>query len=120
MELRSPHTDPYSDFTKVLDGLKDDGYTTEFKVMSESTAQADGKDYQPGDLIINAIFRFKGRKDWFTNKQTVVKRRELYAIDANDGTKGYLIADFDEQGDEVINNFLINVDRHDELHTNYN
>lgn len=120
MELRSPHTDPYSDFTKTLDKLKAEGYKKEFTVLDQSKAEADGKHYSTDDLVINAIYRFKGRKDWFTSKQTVVKRRELYAIDAKDSTRGYLIADFDEEGDEVVNNFLINVDRHDELHTNYN
>lgn len=120
MELRSPHTDPYDEFTKTLDKVKAEGYTKEFTVMDEKLAKADQKDYKPDDLVINAIYRFKGHKDWFTSKQTAVKRREIYVLDAKDDVRGYLIADFDESGNEVIDQFLINVDRHDELHTNYN
>ncbi len=120
MELRSPHSDPYSDFNQTIDKLKEEGYTREFTVEDEGSARAGGQSYQPDDLVINGIYRFKGRKDWFTTRKTVVEHRVVYALDANDGQRGYLTADYDESGNEIVDKFLQNVDRHDKLHSNYN
>ncbi|MDZ7848363.1 MAG: hypothetical protein U5L96_17325 [Owenweeksia sp.] len=78
------------------------------------------KSYHTDELIIDEVHRYTGVKDWFNNQTDVIGRVEIYALNANDGSKGYIIRSSHDEGREVIDNFLQNVDRHDNLHENYN
>ncbi len=71
--------------SEVTNKLAKDGYTTEFKMNEKKFINAKtGKEYKPADLIIDKVFRFEGESN--PDDMSV-----LYAISANDGTKGMLI-----------------------------
>lgn len=120
MEFRNPHEDPYSAFTQKLEDFQKQGYTTEFKVVDETTLRDDDENtYAPQDLTLNDIYRYTGSKNWFTTKDHTEAPKAIFALSAKNGVKGYVIDGYGEDSDEVVEQFLRNVDRFDELNGNY-
>lgn len=129
MELNSPRKDPYSTFAMARKELSNKGYDVEFTVMDETTIRdSEGKEYQPADLTLDHLVRVPNREtqekgsvyagDVSRQKQHK-EVKALYALHAKNGVKGILEEHMNEQGSEVIERFLQNVDRHDALKEYY-
>lgn len=121
MELNSPRKDPYSPANKGRETLRDQGYAENFTVKDEkSIADENGNSYAPDDVMIDQILRFDGQKDWLENKGQRNEEVHLYALNANNGVKGIVERNARDNHRAVIDRFLQQVDRHDNLKENYN
>ena len=120
MKLNSPRQDPYSSVNTALDKLQKKGYSELFTVMDETHAKdSKGNTYKPKDMTIDEIHRFKGNKNWFNNQDGPLHQSEIFALNASNGVKGTINREKDEEGWDVVETFLQNVDRHDNLHESY-
>lgn len=116
MELRNPHEDPYSAFTQKLEDFQKKGYINEFTVVDETRLRDDkGNSFAPEDLVINDLYRYTGTKNWFTTKDRTEEPKAIYALMAKTGEKGYVTNGYGKNANETVDQFLRNVDRHDEL-----
>lgn len=122
MKLRSPHDNPYSSLNQAVEKLRKKGYKAEFTVKDEKTLKdKEGNDYAPGDLVINEVLRIAHRPEGIMADRDMQNdpTESIYALSAKNGTKGLVINEFEEGGNDVADRFLQNVDRHDDLHANY-
>lgn len=129
MELNSPRKDPYSTFAMARKELSKKGYEAEFTVMDETTIRdSAGNEYQPTDLRMDHLVRVPNRETREKGRVyagDVAKQRQdtevkaLYALNAKNGVKGILEEHMNEQGSDIIDRFLQNVDRHDALKEYY-
>lgn len=121
MKLNSPRQDPYSSINNALDSLRKKGYKEEFVVQDKSSAtDSNGNKYAPEDLVIDEIHRFTGKKNWFNQQEKSAEQYlQVFALNAKNGVKGTINNDMREEGFDVVENFLQNVDRSDALHENY-
>lgn len=101
----------------VMTRLAQKGYSSEFKIMKEG-ARLDGHDrlYQPKDLSILKVYRFEGESD-------PADMAALYALEAMDGKKGFLLnayGTYSDQDQEYYDNFIkqVNIDKQDRLEEN--
>ena len=88
--------------TQVVDALKKEGYTAEFRINDEGQLQAYGNDektWRPEDVVIDDFFRFEG----VSNPDDMAI---LYVIECNDGTKGTISNSYGTYADEEIDAFL--------------
>jgi hypothetical protein len=75
----------YDTLTEALDGLRQQGYTQDYNLKSDSLyCQADSITLQPDDFDIVHVYRFEGMTD--PDDEAV-----LYAIEARNGNKGTLV-----------------------------
>lgn len=120
MKLNSPRKDPYSGLSRAEDRLRKQGYVKEFTVMDEDEVQTDdGKAFKPEDLRIDHIVRIKENKVFLGDENKVPEAKALYALQAQDGTSGIITESIDREEREIIEAFLRQVDRHDDLQESY-
>jgi len=120
MKLNSPRRDPYSSFSRAENQLRKKGYIEQLTVMDESEVQTDdGKAFQASDLRIDHIVHIKEHKVFLGDDNKVPEAKALYALQAKDGTSGIIIENRDRYESEVIQAFLRQVDRHDNLQEYY-
>jgi len=75
----------------AINALTKEGFSEDFKAMENCIKGLySKKEYQPEDLKIVYVFRFEG----MTNPED---ETELFAIVANDGTKGTLVMSYSAQ-----------------------
>ena len=87
-----------------LNKLVLDGFEEDFKVKAEGLCGLhQNKCYQPEEVQIINFFRFEGASDPADNSI-------LYAIEANDGTKGTLTDAYGPYGDEEVDKFIKQVE----------
>lgn len=86
----------YETLSGAMNRLTSIGYTESFKAKKNNIeALYSKKTYQPSDLVIEETFRFEG----MTNP---ADQTELFAISANDGTKGTLAMSYNAQQSQNI------------------
>ena len=120
MKLNSPRKDPYSGLSRAEDRLRKQGYVKEFTVMDEDEVQTDdGKAFKPEDLRIDHIVRIKENKVFLGDENKVPEAKALYALQAQDGASGIITESIDREEREIIEAFLRQVDRHDDLQESY-
>lgn len=120
MKLNSPRRDPYSGLSRAEGQLRKKGYRENFTVMDDNEVQTDaGETYQSKDLRIDHIVRIKENKVFLGDETKVPEAKALYALQAQDGTSGIVIEYMDREESEVIEAFLRQVDRHDDLQEYY-
>lgn len=116
MKLKSPYEDPYSSLNVVVDKLRDKGYDASFTVIDEKTMEDDkGNTYKPNEVVINEIHRLKSDKEQYRARERLDHTHVVYALSSANGTKGTVVNDFFEGGNDVTDLFLQNVDREDDL-----
>lgn len=109
MELHSPRFDPYSSIQKLVDELEEKGYKEKFEVISsDEMKDSKGNTYSAEDLVINETHRL-------TQKKTEIEKTVVYALVSKSGVKGVVVDHYGEDSDDTINEFLMNVERHDAL-----
>lgn len=69
--------------SEVLNKLRNKGIDKDF-AWKDNVFQIDEKSYSPQDLLIIKVFRFEGMTD--PSDMSVV-----YVVEANDGTKGFIV-----------------------------
>lgn len=90
--------------TDVLPKLQQDGFTVNFMVNENGLYDTvTEKLYKPDEIKILNFFRFEGESD-------PADSAILYAIEANDGTRGVLTDSYGPYADENINKFIIQVE----------
>ncbi len=85
--------------------LKQKGFSKEFNIEKNQVISGEGEKYDSDDLKIREIYRFEGESNPDDSS-------DLYAIEANDGSKGLLITSRGAKhnvNEEIIKN--INVER---------
>nr|WKN36846.1 hypothetical protein K4G66_31255 [Tunicatimonas sp. TK19036] len=90
-EYRSP-------LTEKLKELSKEGYTADFH-LKEGSLQAADKSFNANDLTIIDEFRFEGESN--PDDMSI-----LYAIEANDGTKGTVVDAFGTYSDNDLGEFM--------------
>ena len=87
----------------VVVRLKKSGYTAEFFSSNEKLRDIDtGKSYSPGQLTIMNVFRFEGLTD-------VDDMAILFAIETDDGTRGWISDAYGAYSDSALADILANV-----------
>lgn len=90
--------------TDLLTKLQRDGFSANFLVNEIGLYDTGSeKVYKPEDIKIVDFFRFEGESD-------PADSAILYAIEANDGTRGVLSDSYGPYADENINKFIIQVE----------
>jgi hypothetical protein len=94
----------YSSLVEAHHDLLKKGYDKNYRV-TESTTMEDGEGhkYSPYQLSIDEFHRFEGETDPADNSI-------LYAVTANDGTKGTLVDAFGAQGSMKTAQFILEVE----------
>ncbi|NIJ45364.1 hypothetical protein FHR24_001832 [Wenyingzhuangia heitensis] len=87
-------TRDYDTLSQATNDLSEKGYKDSFTAKNDTiTALYAKKEYQPSDLTIDERYRFEG----MTNP---ADQSELFAISANDGTKGTLIMSYSAESSQ--------------------
>lgn len=87
----------------VVVRLKRSGYTAEFFPYKERLRDINtGKSYSPDQLTIRNVFRFEGLTD-------VDDMAVLFAIEADDGTKGWIGDAYGTYSDSGLTDIMANV-----------
>ncbi|HLU89861.1 MAG TPA: hypothetical protein VKZ51_08525 [Cyclobacteriaceae bacterium] len=90
----------------VMNSLAKKGFEKEFKIGREG-ARLDGSDkvYQAEDLWILKVYRFEGESD-------PADMAALYAMEAKDGSKGFLLnayGNYSDQDQKFYDDFILQV-----------
>lgn len=89
-------TTDFNTLSQAVDALTKEGYKDDFKAEEKCIkALYSKKEFQPNELTITESFRFEG----MTNPEDEV---ELFAIVANDGTKGTLVMSYSAEHNQNI------------------
>lgn len=89
---------------EVLNDLKDQGYTTDFNYVNGQLAALGSTDkYTPEDIVIKEEFRFEGESN-------PADSSILYALEAQDGTKGTLVDSYGAESHTDLEEFLKKAD----------
>jgi len=95
----------YSSLVEAHQDLLRKGYDKNYNVLdSDSMVDGDGHFYSPTQLSIDEFHRFEGETDPADNSI-------IYAVTANDGTKGTLVDAFGAQGSRNTAQFILEVER---------
>jgi len=95
----------YSSLVEAHQDLLRKGYDKNYNVLdSDSMVDGDGHFYSPSQLSIDEFHRFEGETDPGDNSI-------IYAVTANDGTKGTLVDAFGAQGSRSTAQFVLEVER---------
>ena len=93
----------YKTMTEAVEGLKQRGFTANFEFLNSTFRAVDGgKIFAPDELTIVEHHRFEGASD--PDDLSV-----LYAIDANDGTRGTIADAFGPYANPDLGAFLTTV-----------
>lgn len=104
MELHSPHRDPYNPINKLIDELKEKGYTHTFTVKSPTIIRDEaGKEFPASSISIMGIHRFENRENKTQNQMVIVYKTA-------DGEKGYMLEKYGADEDESVEAFLQQAD----------
>lgn len=96
LKLNTVLKDNFETLSQVTNALTQDGYTEGFKAGDTAIiASVSSKEYAPEDLKIIATYRFEGMTD--PQDDSVV-----FAIEANDGTKGTLVMSYSSQHSQNV------------------
>lgn len=95
----------YETLTEAINDLKTKGYVNDFNQNGAHLSCPNvNKDFKPADFTITATYRFEGMSNPGDNSV-------LYAITANDGTKGMLVDAYgvyaDSLSEEMIEKFRV-------------
>ncbi|PBQ32873.1 hypothetical protein CNR22_14190 [Sphingobacteriaceae bacterium] len=90
--------------TGIMNKLQSDGYTENF-VASEKGLEAPSKEkfYIPSEVTINNFYRFEGESDPGDNAI-------VYAVEANDGTKGMVVDSYGSEASHLVSKFITEVE----------
>lgn len=96
---------PYNTLSEAIEKLKAEGYTYDFNQQGDHiTCKALTKNFAPKEFTITHTYRFEGMSSAGDNSV-------LYAIEANDGTKGQLVDAYgvyaDSLSPEMIEKFRV-------------
>jgi len=95
----------YSSLVEAHQDLLRKGYDKNYNVLeADSMVDSDGHFYSPTQLSIDEFHRFEGETDPADNSI-------IYAVTANDGTKGTLVDAFGAQGSRNTAQFILEVER---------
>ncbi|GEM_PF-1684653 len=120
MELNSPRTNPYSSLERAKDSLKDNGYTLHFTVYDQNTAKdSDGNKLNASDFVINYLIRLTENKVFLSNENKGKEPVILYGLSASNGSKGIIEEHKNEEGSEIVEAFLRNVDSENSIEEFY-
>ncbi len=113
MELNTPRKDPYSSLSQLEETLNKKGFEQKFSVADEDSAHNEKNEvFKASEMSIIELHRLKDEKN--KTESTMV-----IALEADNGTKGILIAPFGEGSDATVDRFLQNVDAGQELNKKY-
>ena len=104
---------PYSTLTEAMKDLKEKGFTRDFNQQGAHLECKElSKNYQPEAFTITHTYRFEGMSSAGDNSV-------LYAIEAEDGTKGQLVDAYGVYADsltpEMIEKFRVEYKDPDEV-----
>ena len=95
---------PYSSLVEAHQDLLRKGYDRNYNVLSaEKMADDKGHTYSANQLSIDEFFRFEGESDPGDNSI-------IYAVKANDGSKGTLVDTYGAQGSMNVAQFVMKVE----------
>ncbi len=90
----------YSDLEGAVDGLRKRRFVYNFKLTNEGLKCLATKDvYNPSDLVIIEIHRFHSYKE-------NVESSLIFAVKANDGTKGFVLSRYENDVDLDLIEFM--------------
>ncbi len=99
----------YKTMTEAMQGLKQRGFTANFEFLNNAFRSIDsGKAFTPDQLTIVEHHRFEGSSD--PDDLSV-----LYAIEANDGTRGAVADAFGPYADPDLGAFLKTVKMREDI-----
>ncbi|MBC7921391.1 MAG: phosphoribosylpyrophosphate synthetase [Ferruginibacter sp.] len=89
--------------SQVMEDLRKGGYPCDFHMRGDEFVCADtDKAYQPNELVIVNTYRFEGESD--PGDMTI-----LYAIEAEDGSKGLCLDAYGSDSTPELDEFIKNV-----------
>lgn len=93
----------YDTVTAAIKGLKQRGYTIDFKAEADYISCPDSQ-LKPSGFVITEVYRFEGESD-------PADEAVVYAIESADGRKGVLVNGFgisaDELGEEMVEKLAV-------------
>ncbi|HCS21827.1 MAG TPA: phosphoribosylpyrophosphate synthetase [Bacteroidetes bacterium] len=90
----------YNTLTEALDSLKQQGYTRDFNLTRDSlVCNTSGECYPPQTFQVDRFFRFEGLND--PDDSSI-----LYAITAEDGSRGVLVDAYGAYADAISDEML--------------
>ena len=93
-----------STLVECINIIQTRGYKTNFiAVNGERIKNEEGKLYEPADVKINNFYRFEGESD--PGDSSI-----LYAIETNDGSKGYITNAYGPYADIKVSEFIHGVE----------
>jgi hypothetical protein len=99
----------YKPMTEAMEGLKQRGFTANFEFLNNTFQAVDGgKTFAPDELTIVEHHRFEGASD--PDDLSVI-----YAIEANDGTRGAVADAFGPYANPDLGAFLKTVKMREDL-----
>jgi len=120
MQLNSPRKDPYSEFARAERALEKEGYQQALTVIDENTVEApDGRRYKPADLVVHRIIRTQKKEVYHGDANREPRPGAIFALQGPDNMKGLLKESLDSEESKIVEGFLQQVDRHDDLQENY-
>lgn len=91
-----------------INDLEREGYKAQFKLADEKlTDTQSGEKYKPSQLKLVKEFRFEGESD--PGDMSI-----LYAVEAEDGTKGTVVDSYGTYADSELGEFLKQIGRREE------
>jgi len=104
---------PYATLTAAIEELRKEGYTHDFNQLENHLeCKKLEKNFKPENFTITHTYRFEGMSSAGDNSV-------LYAIEADDGTKGMLVDAYGVYADsispEMIEKFRVEYESPDEL-----
>lgn len=99
----------YKTLSEAVEGLRKRGFTANFELLNQTFQGVNsGQAFTAGELTIVEHHRVEGASD--PDDMSV-----LYAIEANDGTRGTIADAFGPQANPDLGAFLKNVKMHEDL-----
>ncbi len=99
----------YKTLAEAVEGLRQRGFAANFELLNKTfQAVNSGRTFTADELTLVEHHRFEGVSD--PDDMAV-----LYAIEANDGTRGTIADAFGPQADPDLGAFLKNVKMHEDL-----
>ena len=90
----------YSTLSQAQKKLYDEGYTSSFNLLSKNEMTDGDTVYKPDDMAIAEFHRFEGMSN---PADTSI----IYALEADDGTKGVVIDTYGAESSKKLADFLI-------------
>lgn len=120
MDLNSPRKDPYSDFALAERQLEKQGYKNTLTVVDENAAETqEGQRFKPADLVLHRIFRAQNREVFLGDDKKNPRPKAIFALQGPNNFRGLIKEMMDSEESKIVEGFLQQVDRHDDLQENY-